>query len=602
MEITAPVMNAHLMDALCRAFPGGVAVLDTGLRYVYVNPALAASNGLPAAEHLGRSVREVLPQVAPRIEALMQQVLRSGESVLDEFVSGETPGPAGRRRSWLASYHPYVDPMGRQTGILAVVQDVTEQRDVDRQLHENEARLRRVLDSLFAFVGVLLPDGTLIDANRAPLEAAGIDLDDVVGRTFWECYWWNHDPEVQRRLHEAVQRCAAGEVLRYDAVIRAREDTRMTIDFMLAPLYDDTGRISHLIASGIDISSRVESERALRQSDERFRLAVEFSPDGMAMVDSTGRLHMVNGKMEALFGYGRDEFLGMTIEMLMPERYRARHPGLRASFFDQPSAREMARRRELYALRKDGSEFPVEIGLNPIGDSRRQLVLATIVDVTTRKAAQSLIERALAEKTALLGEVHHRVKNNLQVVSSLLSLQARNAPPAAQALLEESQGRVKAMALIHQLLYERHDFSEVDLGTYLERLAALLRESMLRDRRRIELRVECRQQVALDLQRAVPCGLLVTELVTNAIKHAFVDERAGRVHVLLDTDDQGQGRIVVSDDGVGLPAGLEFGQVRSLGFQLIPLLVDQLHGQLTLRRSPGTVFEVILLQQQRASS
>jgi PAS domain S-box-containing protein len=332
---------------------------------------------------------------------------------------------------------------------------------------------------------------------------------------------------------------------------------------------------------------------ALHESEARFRQAVESAPDGLAMVDATGHMRLVNSKMELLFGYTRSELLDRPIDMLMPDRYRARHGALMQTFFADPSVRDMANRRELYARRKDGSEFPVEIGLNPIPASQGQLVLASIADVTARKAAQAEIVRALAEKTALLDEVHHRVKNNLQVVSSLLNLQMRHAPPEAQASLLESQHRVRAMALIHQLLYERRDFSEVDLGAYLMRLAALLRDSLMRGHPGLGLRTECDARVVLNLQRAVPCGLLVNELVTNAVKHAFPDGRPGQVLIALHRDADGAGRIVVEDDGIGLPAHIEIGAGSSIGFQLVPLLVDQLQGRFDVRRSPGTRFDIV---------
>lgn len=596
-----------LLDEVCERVPAGVAVLDTALRFLRVNRMLAESNGVPVEAHLGRTVCEVLPGPGAAIEALMRRVLDSGEAVIEAPVSGETLAAPGRRRSWLASYYPRQDADGRISGILAIVRDVTEQRDTLelalKLAQDSASRLRRVLDNLFSFVGMLTPDGTLIEANRAPLEAAGIAFEEVEGQKFWDCYWWSYDAAVQAQLRDAVQRAASGEVLRYDVVVRMRSDSRMAIDFMLAPLCDEAGTITHLIASAIDISERKASEMALRESEARFRQAVESAPDGLVVVNADGRMQLVNGKMEVLFGYHRDELPGQPIDMLMPERYRERHPDLMRSFFAMPSVRDMANRRELYARRKDGSEFPVEIGLNPIPTSNGQLVLASISDVTARKAAQAQIERALAEKTALLDEVHHRVKNNLQVVSSLLNLQSRNATPEAQALLAESQRRVRAMALIHQLLYERHDFSEVDLGVYLERLAALLRESMLRGRSAMRLRIDCQAPVLLDLQRAVPCGLLVNELVTNAIKHAFPGDRSGEVLVALqhDADGAGAGRIIVADDGIGLPAHLAPGEGSSIGFQLVPLLVDQLQGTLSLVREGGTRFEIVFRASKEAS-
>lgn len=457
----------------------------------------------------------------------------------------------------------------------------------------SEDQMRRVLDNLFAFVGILDVDGTLIDANRAPLQAAGIALGDVRGRKFWDCYWWSHDPALQTQLREAIVRAAGGEASRYDTMVRMANDTRMAIDFMLAPVRDAAGRVVMLIPSAIDITGRTASEQRLRDSEARFRRVFDSTADGLVQIDESGRIVLANRRLESMFGYTQDELHLAPVETLMPARHRDAHPALRQAFFSNPETRDMAQRRELYARRKDGTEFPVEIGLNPMHTPEGMRVLATIVDVTVRYEARRALERALEEKTVLLNEVHHRVKNNLQVISSLLNMQSRRAPPEVQHALEESQSRVKAMALIHQMLYEGKVFAEVDLGPYLERLCSLLRQSFLGHRRDVRLVLDAGSNaVCVDLQRAVPCGLLVNELATNAIKHAFPGGRAGRIDVQLRRPAPGCGEIVVGDDGVGLPDDVAPGVTRSLGFQLIPALCEQLEAELRLERGPGSRFTI----------
>jgi two-component sensor histidine kinase len=200
----------------------------------------------------------------------------------------------------------------------------------------------------------------------------------------------------------------------------------------------------------------------------------------------------------------------------------------------------------------------------------------------------------LREKTVLLNEVHHRVKNNLQVISSLLNLQAAHSGSAeAHAVLAESQRRVRAMALIHELLYERKDYSHVHLGSYCERLGRLLVQSLEGAGSDITLRLEgTSAEIYLDLQRAIPCGLVVNELVTNAVKHAFSDGRSGEICIALHESASGEASVVVSDTGVGLPDGFDPANAKSLGFQLLPLLVDQIQGTLTIGEGPGTRFEI----------
>ena len=244
---------------------------------------------------------------------------------------------------------------------------------------------------------------------------------------------------------------------------------------------------------------------------------------------------------------------------------------------------------------------------------RSSLIEQLVVQRTAELSA------ALQEKATLLQEVHHRVKNNLQIISSLLNLQVAHAPdPRLGVLLAESQSRMRAMALIHQLLYERKDFSRVHLGEYLERLGRLLASSYGMKEKRVALRVEA-DEVYIKLDRAVPCGLLVNELVMNAFKHAFPPPSSpsplprGREEVGVLTKgegergserpDYGEVRIelraakgeavlTVSDNGVGLPAGLDPAKAQSLGLQLVAVLTDQIGGILAVRSGPGTRFDL----------
>lgn len=159
---------------------------------------------------------------------------------------------------------------------------------------ESEISTRRVLDNIFAFVGVLLPDGTLIDANRAPLDAAGISADDVLGKKFWDCYWWNFSKDSQERLERSVARASAGEPLRYDVEVRLDSDVLAWIDFQLAPLKDEAGRVTHLIPSAMDITERKRAEAARLRSAEMLTSLIEQAPYGIYVVDSHFRLSSVN--------------------------------------------------------------------------------------------------------------------------------------------------------------------------------------------------------------------------------------------------------------------------------------------------------------------
>ncbi len=596
--MTTPPDFAVLDTLFITDLPVGLAVLDQNLRYVRINRALADFNGVPAEQLLGRSVAEVLPDAYPHLEPLLHAVLYQGQALEKFRVKVEVPSLPGTLSEWEASYLPLRDHAQKVVGILVQAVNISIQQRAEAILRESETQLRRVLDGLFAFVGLLSLNGVLLEANRAPLEAAGISKDEVLGRKFGDTYWWSHDPELQAWLQDAIIAAAQGQVLRRDIVVRMRQDSRMTVDFMLAPLRDGENQISHLIACGIDISDRVHSERALRASEARFRSAFNAAPDGMALVNASGRILLANSAMDRLFACPSGGLQDRNINVLVPASSRADHPALISQFFGNLQTRSMAKRRSLQALRLDGSHFNVEVGLNPIADSDPPEVLATVTDIDERLAAQAQIQRALQEKTALLSEVHHRVKNNLQIISSLLRLQSRHVDDSVKKVLRESKNRIRAMALTHQLLYERNDFTVLELGPYVKRLAALLRESYDDPQQTIQVHVKAPDSgLAIHLQEAIPCGLIVNELVTNAFKHAFPEGRVGSITIQATRDAEDRLAVDVCDDGVGLTQVPDWEDSRTLGFQLIHLLADQLDGRISQLDGHGTRIRVSFLSQ-----
>jgi PAS domain S-box-containing protein len=336
---------------------------------------------------------------------------------------------------------------------------------------------------------------------------------------------------------------------------------------------------------------RRSMERALEISEARFRRVVESAPNAMVMISSAGLIEMVNTQTELMFGYPRLELLGKPVEILVPERFRSHHPQLRRSFFGEPRARPMGAGRDLYALRKDGSEFPVEIGLNPIEMEDGPMVLSAIVDISDRKHKEEHIRAALKEKELLLGEVHHRVKNNLQIIQSLLYLQAAKIDdPTVTAILMESQNRIKSMALIHQTLYQSKDFERVDFSHFLDSLAPNLVSSYSVDPGRVSLSIDA-DDVHLPIHAAIPCGLIVNELISNALKHAFPAGRSGRIEIGLARGADGAVAMAVEDDGVGLPEGLDILKTETLGLQMVSLLSQQIGAEMTVNPSDPTRFK-----------
>jgi two-component sensor histidine kinase len=375
-----------------------------------------------------------------------------------------------------------------------------------------------------------------------------------------------------------------------------KDGSEFPVEIGLNPIETEDGPM--VLSAIVDISER-------KRLAERFRRVVEAAPSAMVMINAAGRIEMVNAQAESMFGYARSELLGRPVDMLVPDRIGDHQPGWRKWFVAERDARLMdagvvdagavdggpiGAGREFHVRRKDGSEFPVEIGLNPIETEDGPMVLSAIVDISDRKQKEAGIRAALQEKEILLGEIHHRVKNNLQIVCSLLDLQSgRISDPEVLDMLRDSQNRIRSMALIHQTLYESKDFAKVDFGQFLETLVPMLIASYEIDANSITLSIDA-EEVQLPIGSAIPCGLVVNELISNALKHAFRLGNGGEINVGLKRTAAGAVILSVSDTGIGVPEHVSITDTGTLGLQLVSLLADQLGGTATMQRSNPTRF------------
>lgn len=589
-------LKARAYDQLLAKLPMGIAILSSDLHYLSINPVLARFNGKSIEEHVGRHVKDVLPELYPVIGPMLEHVIQSGESLIDFTVKDDNER-YGEAQDWLGSYIALRDERGHTDGILVVAINETEKQRHQREQQRDLERMRQVLNHMFAFAGVLDVDGTLLDANNPPLHQAGMTLADVQFRLFWECSWWSHDEEVSARIERAVLDARDGKISRFDTTA-FMGDRVIDLDFMIAPMFNE-GKLKYLIPSAIEITDRKEAELHLQESESRFKQVFDCAGDGLIAVDKEGHIKLLNARALEMFGYQTQELLGQRIERLVPEAVQIKHQQLSSNFLNTPSSRGMAIRQELFAKRKNGQLFPVEIGLTYLQNDPLVSVLATITDVTASKEIQANLQQSLEEKSALLterttllNEVHHRVKNNLQIISSLLNLQARAASVQLQTALTESQLRVRAMALTHQMLYENKSFSGVTLAHYLKQLAHLLASSLFASPHIRFAIDELDESIEVDVDKTINCGLLVNEMITNSLKHAFPDKREGTILLSLKQIDSNHFCLVVADDGIGMPSPPKFGKEKSLGMQLIPAFIAQLQAEFTFDSTVGTRYEL----------
>lgn len=334
-----------------------------------------------------------------------------------------------------------------------------------------------------------------------------------------------------------------------------------------------------------EIAERKQVEEALRESENKNRIILEAIPDSIFMLSNDGTYLDFVAKNNHLLAIPSDEIIGKNISDI----------GL------SPNDLELTFKHIQDALNTNSlQEFEYELSLvhdvfqfeSRIVKLNDQEVLCIIRDITEKKQIEEKINRSLKEKDVLLQEIHHRVKNNLQIVSSLLSLQSRYIEETeSMEIFRDSQSRIKSMALIHEKLYQTGDLTRIDLAEYIPDLLSDLFRSYGVNNNLIKFKVES-ENISLDINTAIPCGLIINELVTNSIKHAFPGLMAGEINVELTYEPDGL-KMKVKDDGVGFPEEFNLNNIKTLGLQLVISLIKQLDGSIELLNESGTCFNII---------
>jgi PAS domain S-box-containing protein len=360
-----------------------------------------------------------------------------------------------------------------------------------------------------------------------------------------------------------------------------------------------------------EIAERRRAEQALKQSEEKYRLLAENVTDVIWATDLNLHFIYVSPSVFGLCGYTAEEIVDRSIdEILTPASVQIATATLAEELAREQGSPTLDPARsviiELEQIRKGGGVVPIEIKVTFLRNTTGQPVgvLGVTRDITQRRQAEELVRASLREKETLLQEIHHRVKNNLQVISSLLNLQSAHVQDTqADKIFRDSQHRIRSMALIHEKLYRSENLAGIDFAEYVRDLALSLFRSYNAGAQGIALAMRA-DSVFLGIDKAVPCGLLLNELIANSLKHAFPadrdgpDAQAGQIRIELYAAPEGQVTLVVGDNGVGLPPDLDVHNTTSLGLQLIHTLANQLGGTVQLGRDQGTEFKITFVAQE----
>ena len=365
-----------------------------------------------------------------------------------------------------------------------------------------------------------------------------------------------------------------------------------------APVRNATGAIVGGVVAWRDISDHKRAEESLRASEERFRSVMENMSEGLILFDEQGVIYR-NPASLRIFDFKAGQYIEYRDLSIQWKSWD--EDGRPLPFEEWPLSRVL--RHECFqnqVLHLVGVETGRELwasynGFSILGtDGKLTLGFITIRDITENKAAEKALKASLAEKEVLLKEIHHRVKNNMQVISSLVSLEADESKDAVvRDVLRDVTHRVRSMALVHERLYQSADLARIDFAEYTESLLGYLWRSYGGDASNIHFTTDL-EKVSLPVSEAVPCGLILNELISNALKHAFPDNREGQVHVSLQNNQEGQVVLYVRDNGVGLPGDYDWKKAPSLGLRLVRMLAGQINADVEVTSSAGTEFKTII--------
>jgi len=333
-----------------------------------------------------------------------------------------------------------------------------------------------------------------------------------------------------------------------------------------------------------------DANREIERSEAFLRGIFEETPDGVLLVGHDCRVTRANAQAEQLFGYGHGELAGKPIDDLLVETGPAARPlceRVRAA----PLRRGLDGASQLHGRRRDGGNFPADAMASPLRE--RALVILTVRDMTENWEQEEALRRTLEDKNTLLKELYHRVKNNLQLIISMFNLQVRTLPEGlARQTLQEAAGRVRTMALVHERLYQSRTLSSIALDEYVTELCDQLAVAASAAQRGIVMRVEA-EPVEVGLDLAVPLGLLLNELVSNSLKHAFPEGRHGHIEVRVAREQDGAMRLSVGDDGIGLPSDFDRTRINTLGLRLVSALSGQLRARFEIESRDGVLATLV---------
>ena len=523
--------------------------------------------------------------------------------VIDAHLDGRTPfyEIEHRRRhksgewKWVLSRGQVVErrPDGAPLRVTGIHLDITERKRSEEALRFSEHRFRMLVETMNEGLTVLDNQGIITYVNNTMARMLDYSIEELIGHHAAEFF----DEKNRMILSDELGRRQQGiATATYEITFTGRGGKQIPVLASVSTLLDPNGEQIGSFGVVTDITKRKMAERALRESEKRYRLLVETVNDGLGIVDEHGIFTYINENFCKMMGYTKDEIIGR------PASDFHDGPG-KLIFCEQLEARRRGEKNvyENVWIAKSGEKIPMLLSASPIFDQDGNFEgsLAVGTDISLLKRTEERLRNSLAEKELLLREIHHRVKNNLQTMSSLLRIQSRHVKDAKlMESFQEAESRIHSMALVHERLHDGENLGEIEFDRYVESLVNFLLQSYGIAVDRVAVRCQV-AKVVFGIDIAVPLGFILNELLSNCFKHAFPGDGTGEVVVVLHASGNSGYELLVRDNGVGMGGPSPYDSPDSLGLNLVKALAGQLKGTLHIRRENGTEVQITFPANER---
>ncbi len=478
---------------------------------------------------------------------------------------------------------PIFNPKGEIVKFVDLMRDITERKKVEKR---NRFFAAIVESSNDAIIGKSL-DGTINSWNAAAEQIYGYAEREIIGKNISILF----PKKKKNEISQIFNRIRKGEKINHFETIRkTKQGVNKFVSLAISPIKDENGEVIGASTIARDISKNKEIEKNLRQSEERYHSIFETTGTATSIFGDNRVIIRCNNAFERLSGYSKKEIeKKMSWDDFIPDPDRKRmmkyHKQRSKGTGNPPNE------YDCNFINKKGELKTVHVKISVMPYNKERVF--SLLDISDRKKNEEKIKKSLKEKETLLKEVHHRVKNNLQIVSTMLKLQSDFIDD--ENLLDkfkESQNRIQSIALVHERLYKSEDLSKINFDDYLRDFMVDIVHSYKDKKKSIDWRCNCKN-ISLNVSTGITCALIINELVSNSFKHAFSEKNQGRIDIELYYEHGGQYILKVKDDGKGLPKNFDIKRCSSLGLQLVDNLVNQFNGIIKYYNDNGAVFEIV---------